>query len=274
MPQGSQDKCITNSNEVKTTVTTIFDQVSRVSSTLANPFDDSCAQFKHFYLEAEEFKRLVVATRHNCQHASLAGLVSTIIGLAFRQIYQKYHVTDIPVQKIQYYIQYNMREKLKLKSSETGTFNVDIESVIYSDELRTSQFWQTVEKKSVYLDKRIGEIQQSSSSTVCDVDNCHKQIKENKYSESNVNFALSHIGRFRNSELDNKALRVRQHYVRMPCICDRFGSSFRVSLTMIENKLCWSLSFSESRMSTNIVNELIAQILSIVRYLGNEKRAN
>ena len=72
-----------------------FDSKNRVSSTLANKYDDSCGRFKHFFLDSTRLRNLVVCARLNTNNANLTSVLSTIVCLAFKNLFFKYQVSGV-----------------------------------------------------------------------------------------------------------------------------------------------------------------------------------
>jgi hypothetical protein len=240
-----------------------FDSKNRVSEMLANKYDDACGRFKQFYLDSNRLKRLIVTTRLNAKNANLTSVLSTILCLAFKNLYSKYKVNDIPTNKFQYHILANLRDKLQVPKSQIGAYTTVLESTTCSRDLSLGSFWQIVESHSALMERKLNE--NKDINFLSDVDRLYRQIKAEQYTEKNVNFTVSNASHLRNG--DRRLIRIKQHYVRMPCVCGRFGSNFFVALTIVDGKLCWSFSYSESHLSTNVVNELIGDISAIIRAL-------
>ena len=170
-------------------------------------------------------------------------------------------VSDIPTNKIQYYILANLRHKLQIRNEQMGVYTTMLEAIMHNRELSLATFWLVVEQKSALLERRLNE--NKDINFLADADLLYNQIKAATYSEANVNFTMANVSQIRNNK-ERHSIRLRQHYMRMPCVCNRFGSAFFIALTIVDGKLCWSLSYSESRLSTNIVNDLIAEIFDII----------
>jgi hypothetical protein len=252
-----------NQKDFNVQLSSCFDSRSRVSQTLANKYDDSCGKFKQFYIDSSRLKKLILTTRMNAKHANLTSVLSTIVCLAFKNLYNKYRVNDIPTNKFQYHILASLRDKLQVPKSQLGVYMTLLESTTCSRELSLGTFWSVVEHQSALMEKRLNE--NKDINFLSDVDRLYKQIKDDQYTEKNINFTVSNASHLRNG--DRRLIRIKQHYVRMPCVCDRFGSSFYIALTIVDAKLCWSFSYSEGHLSTNVVNELISEISAIVRAL-------
>jgi hypothetical protein len=227
--------------------------------------------FEYYCLKADRMSELKLKVKENAKRAKMASVLAVLLGTAFKSLYRKHGVDDIPLNKFQYYLLASVREKLGISNSQMGVYS----SLLHSaDEIGESDFEEIADRANVgpfwaMCDRRAEKLSRSlkrnEEFTFCgEIEQVVEALKDlSQFKENNVTFILSNIGLMRNTASE-AAVRIRQHYVRQPNVTGRIGWSLFVGVTCVDGNLCMGFSFNRQKNTDQFVRELIGEIDQLV----------
>ena len=243
-----------------------IDRVNRITSLFGNEEAQPANMFRIFCTNEHRLKRLFAAKiKANAQNAKLTSVLSTVVCLAFKNLYKKHKVSDIPLDKYQFSLMASLRDKLCVSGTQMGAYITAFDRVLFDDgdQLNLENIWTLSERESIEL-HQVPATNQDVAGVVF-MDKIYDKIlvdPNGGYTDKNVNFKISNIGQMKNTNAD--ILRIKQCYVRTCNTLGRPGSNLLIGLVSVNGNLCWAFNYNERMMSSQIVLELIEEINSII----------
>jgi hypothetical protein len=212
--------------------------------------------------------QLLAKLKSNAKDAKLTSVISTIACLAFKNLYAKYQVNDIPIGKFQFSLMGSLRDKLGVSNTQMGMYITQYERFLDDSDnrLELGSVWRLAEEESISLHKT--RATNTDIDMVVFMDRMFDVIMadpEMGYSDDKLNFKISNIGPMRNTDVAN--VRVRQCYVRTTNVYKRPGSNLLIGVASVDGNLCFAVSYNEKLISSRVVSELIEQFKQIVDHL-------
>lgn len=244
-----------------------LERTNRITSYFADPKAHPRSQFQCFNTPAHKFKKLLGQMKLNAPGAKLTSLLTTVICLAFKNLYNKYHVDDIPVSRFQFSLLGNLRAKLGLANTHMGVYIANYERKLIDSEenkLELSTVWKLSQEESKSLHQTIGQNQDLIG--IVYADKFQEEIARSKpemtYSDRVYNFKLSNIGQV--SNVSSGIICMREHYVRTSNVHDRPDGNLFIGTSTVGETMCWSICYNERLIRTEIVKELVSEIETLI----------
>ena len=252
------------------------DKQKRISSFFQDETNgDTCSKFQHFYLDQEKSKRLNTTIKQNSKHAKLTSVLTTIVCLAFKHLYAKYQVTDVPLNKYQFALMGSLRDKIGVSNAQMGMYITNYSREMYDDQehgglLSEENVWQKAEVESISLQEMRKSDDDLTESLFMEkvMQMPVTNASQVGYTDENCNFKMSKIGLMTNTNCE-EVIQIRQHYVRTANIYGRSGSNLMIGITTVNGNLCWAFNYNERMITTKIVGELIEEIKKIIENVCN-----
>jgi hypothetical protein len=242
-----------------------LDRESRITSAFIEESARPENKFQHFYFDSEKQRLLLAKIKSRARNAKLTSVISTVVCLAFKNLYVKYNVGDIPLNKFQFSLMGSLRDKLGVSNTQMGMYITQYERLLddRNGGLSLSSVWQLAEEESVDLHRFRSTSRDVD--TVVFLDKMFDMIMANpemSYSDAKFNFKISNIGAMKNTEQEN--VRIKQCYVRTSNVVNRPGSNLLIGVASVDGNLCFAVSYNEKMIASRVVSELIEQIKQIV----------
>jgi hypothetical protein len=226
--------------------------------------------FQRFCLPTDKSRLLKDKVKANSS-AKMSSVLLTVISAAFKSLYIRHGVDDIPLNKFQYFLLASTREKLGLSNTQMGVYSsllhlateisdADFETIVKNGNF--APFWAICNARSASLDAKLKRSEEFTF--YHEIEPIVEQLKDiSKYDEKSLTFILSNIGLMKNTDCSS-VVRVREHYVRQPNIKCRIGWSLFIGATTVDGNMCFGFSYNECKNSTSFISELIDEIDRII----------
>jgi hypothetical protein len=240
------------------------DHESRQSKLISGNADQPEGRFQLFCLESSKMKKLLTAVKTNSANSKLASVLATVLCIAWRNLFKKIGVEDIPLNRFQYVVLASIREKLGVANTQMGLYSSVLHATCnLSDQLcleleneRLSSFWRLCDDQSTILANKLKRNEEFTFYT--ELEDIAAQLREARFNNQHLNFALSNMGVMRNTAC--AVVRIKEHYARMPCKADRIGSNPFVSVTSVDGNLCMGFSYNENMVSTDVMKQFVEEV--------------
>ena len=238
------------------------DKLNRMSVKFGNSESEPEHKFRAFCTDKTRLTRLYTQTKLKTRNAKLTSVLSTVVCLAFKNLYRKHSVTDIPLGKYQFILMGSLRERLSVPLTQMGVYTTQYERVLRDGEgeaeLSLENVWKLSETESLELHKDRMCLEKMLEFVLAAPDMV--------YTDFNFNFKMSNIGQMRNTDAEN--LTIKQCFVRTLRSANAYGrpgSNILFSLASVgDGQLCWSVSYNERPISSEFVAELMDEINLII----------
>ena len=245
-----------------------FDELThRMPSSLGDRANGTHGRFLNVYVESFKLEKLIKKMKLNALKCKLTSVLAVLFCMSLRQSYAKYGVQDIPLDSFQFDLLSSLREKFKIKNSQMGVYSVSIKSRL-DGEIDKQNLWAKAQSLSLLTHERIKNNE--------DVEGLSKIPKligliESGYdffNNQSFNFCLSNIGVMKNTA--SNLIKVKEHYVAMPTLENRFDPVLFNSISTIDNNLCWGISFNEKVFSGEFVLDLKSALVGLIDEIVND----
>ncbi|CAF1101580.1 unnamed protein product [Brachionus calyciflorus] len=235
-----------------------FDKISRRPLCFGDKINGQHGKMEYFTIPNETLKKLISKMKENNRKAKLTGVITGLVALSQKNLQEKYNC-KVDSNRVQFLCLTSVREKLGIDNSYNGVFSSALDQCIDFD-LNLDNFWEFSEKQTIGLHEMI-----KKNLDIKHFDYTHEYFEtmlNETYDESNLNAIISNIGIMNNTESD--VIKVIEHYIRMPVIYGRIGSTIFNAITTINGRLCWAISFNEKYFTQKIIKELISEINTLI----------
>lgn len=244
-----------------------LDRDSRISKFFVDEDAEPASKFQHFLVPAEKVNKLIKKMKENAKEAKMTGVFSMIACLAYKNLFKKHNVTDIPTDKIQFSLMGSLRDKLGVESAQMGAFLTGYERALSEEDTKVldlNTIWSLAEKESLDLHQLIkSDFDYDFALFLKENLIALIQMSPDAITDVNYNFKLSNYGPLKNTDVPD-VIKIRQHYVRTLNIYGRHGANFLMSLCTIDGNLCWTCTHNEKLQSSKFVSELIVELNNII----------
>ena len=141
---------------------------------------------------------------------------------------------------------------------------------IYQNEYKDmseERLWNLAENESMLLHKRIS----NNEELAFEIDDLFVDLLDNNFdfgNHSSTNFCLSNIGIMNNTKNAN-LVKLKEHYVAVPCLENRFGAVLQFGITTIEKSLNCAISFNEKIFSKDFIRDIKKYFLESIDKIIN-----
>ncbi|CAF0897683.1 unnamed protein product [Brachionus calyciflorus] len=238
-----------------------FDKIRRRPLCFGDKINGQHGKMEYFTIPNETLKKLLSKMKENNRKTKLTGVISGLVALSQKNLQEKYNC-KVDSNRTQFIYLASVREKLGVDNSYNGVFSSGLEQCIDLD-LNLENFWEYSEKQTIGLHEMIKKNLDIKHFDY--TDECFENMINERYDESHFNAVISNIGIMNNTESD--LIKVIEHYIRMPAIYGRIGSTIFNAITTINGRLCWAITYNEKYFTQKIIKELIVEINTLINKL-------
>jgi hypothetical protein len=246
------------------------DELNRSPKAFNSQVDQPHGRLQYFCLDAVKMKKLLAKVKSSSKCSKLTSVLGAILSLALRNLYEKHNADDVPRDKFQSVILASTRDKYGISNTQMGVYSCAVHGTYFITEQLSAdfdnsnfdRFWSVCDEQSASL---AGKLKRNEEFTFyAEMDELIEALRDiSKFSEKNLHFALSNIGVMRNTSCTD-TVRIREHYVRMPCITGRIAENPFVGVTSIDGNLCIALSHNENVLNSAVMTELVAEMQRLI----------
>lgn len=238
---------------------------NRMSKHIGNQFDASHGKINYFVLDNPTYTRLQSRLKERTKSARFGSLLTTIFCIALKKLFIMSQVDDIDVSSVQFKVLTSFRKRLNIHAEEMGVYTGELESR-FTHGIDIDKFWRVVDAESAELHRRLDSNQDLNS--WLKLREVYDQVRRGEYNENHLDFELSNLGKIRPLRYTDDSMILRGMCIGMPCVKDRISSSLFMVVAHVEGQLCFTLSYNESRISSNRVGQFVNIFKELVEVLN------
>jgi hypothetical protein len=176
------------------------DHQSRKSGLIVGKSDKPEGRFQFFCLESSKTKRLIASVKTKSTNSKLTSVLATVLCVAWRNLFKRFGVADVPLDKFQYVVLASIREKLGISNTQMGIYSSMLHAICkLSDSLcaeleneRFDSFWRLCDEQSSVLAEKLKRNEEFALYAMLDV--IAALLRDGRFSNEHANFTLSNIG--------------------------------------------------------------------------------
>ena len=220
----------------------------------------SNSQFELMQIESEKLNKLHKKMKENAPQCKLTALLALVICKSLKATYLKYGIDDIPLDNFQMVLASALRDRLKVSYTQMGCYIANLMLRFGADQFEEGDFWKNAETLSNqihhYLEFNEDIVDPDVVRPFYEMaDNGHDFSKHDTY-----NTALTNIGVMKNTSTE--LIKITEHYMCVPAIEKRLGSSLVNSMSTISSNLFWCISYNEIYFKSEFVKDYKADVLA------------
>lgn len=243
-----------------------FDKKSRITQAFSDANADDVTRLKYFMLPADQTTKLIKKMKENSKQAKLTSVLTLICGLAYKRLFKRHNVTDIPTDTLPFSLAVNLRDRLGLDNATMGAFVTVYDQVINQkdyESLDLNTIWRLAEIETTALHKFMQSNDLLDFSLFVEKD--LSSVLDPNVKEFDFLFRLSNYGIMKNTDVD--VVKIKEHYVLTLKMFGRHLGNISMNQCTIDGKLCWSCIYNQKLQSNSFVTELLDEIKLIINQL-------
>ena len=235
--------------------------IHRIPNFVGDKENGVYGKFDFIFVEKPILDKLLKQIKLRAPKAKLTSFLATLLSLAYKKTCIQFNVNDISLDTFMPCILLSLREKFNLNNLQMGVYSTAL-NVEINGNLNEDTIWKISENVSLCLHDKIKNNVDISNFQYLDdfINLVNSDFDFGNNQETNFDF--SNIGIMKNTS--TSAIYIKQHYIAMPNLENRFVAPMFHGLVTIDSNLCWGISYNEKIFSNNFINYLKQSILLLI----------